>query len=457
MDEKKSVHGVWTHRWTFVLAATGSAVGLGNIWKFPYMAGENGGGAFVAMYLVFIAAIGIPVLLAETMLGRRGRQSPINTMRTLARESGTSPLWGGIGWLGVLSGFLILSFYSVVAGWAVAYVYLMVKGTFVGMSAELVDQTFTQLIGNPKAVILWHTLFMALSVAVVARGVQKGLELAVRLLMPLLFVMLAGLVVYSALQDSFKEAVEFLFHFDASRILCVAVETSDCSIDWDIIVSALGHSFFTLSIGMGAMMAYGAYMKPGLSLGKTALTVGVLDTVVALMAGLVIFTVVYQNGLEPSQGPALLFKTLPLAFGAMGQPGVVLGSIFFVLVCIAAWSSAISIIEPAAAWAVESSRLGGRVTATVLVGVVAGALGVVCIYSGEFLEFLDNLTTNVMLPLGGLLVTIFVSWVMRRSFVTKEVGMKNHTLFTGWIILVRIVAPICIVIILANRLIHWFG
>ncbi|MBL4761582.1 MAG: sodium-dependent transporter, partial [Gammaproteobacteria bacterium] len=260
MTEKTSIHGVWQNRWTFILAATGSAVGLGNIWKFPYMAGENGGGAFVLIYLVFVAGIGIPIMLAEVMLGRRGRQSPINTMHALAKSSDASKFWGGIGWLGAIAGLLILSFYSVIAGWAMAYAAKIISGDLLAQ-ADIPGQ-FGAFVSDPVATVAWHSIFMLMVLTVVAGGIHKGLERSVRFLMPALFVMLIGLLGYAATTGSLGAAFSFMFKFNPEALTA------------DAVLSALGHSFFTLSLGMGAIMAYGAYMPKEHSLGKTVLVAG---------------------------------------------------------------------------------------------------------------------------------------------------------------------------------------
>jgi NSS family neurotransmitter:Na+ symporter len=449
MSEQQSIHGIWTKRWTFILAATGSAVGLGNIWKFPYMAGENGGGAFVLIYLMFIFAIGIPVMLAEILLGRRGRASPINSMHKLADEARATPFWGGIGWLGALAGLFILSFYSVVAGWAVSYVYLMVTGTFEGQSAEAISGVFGDLVSDPKRLLDWHTLFLAMTIVVVANGIHKGLEMAVQWLMPLLFVMLLILFGYATTQDSFADSVSFMFKVDFSKL----TEES--------ILSALGHSFFTLSLGMGAIMAYGAYMSRQQNLASTVVTIGLLDTLIALLAGIVIFTIVFNNGLEPGAGPSLMFQTLPIAFSKM-PGGIVLGTIFFILVVAAAWSSAISLAEPAVAWAVESTGIS-RLQAALIVGVLAWLLGAACalslnvwgdvrIFDNNIFDFFDKLTTNIMLPLGGLLICVFVAWVMDRAIVRAEVDIDHPTIYKAWFFLVRFVSPVGVAVVMINKL-----
>jgi len=451
MAEQQSIHGIWTKRWTFTLAATGSAVGLGNIWKFPYMTGENGGGAFVLVYLLCIACIGIPVMLAEILLGRRGRASPINTMHALAREASATPFWGGIGWLGALAGLLILSFYSVVAGWAVSYVYLMAGGTFTGLSPDAISGEFDSLVSDPGRMVDWHTVFIAMTVVVVANGIHKGLEMAVQFLMPLLFVMLLVLLGYSMTQPTFTDSLVFLFKVDFSKL------------NEEAVLSALGHSFFTLSLGMGAIMAYGAYMSRQQNLASTVVTIGVLDTVVALMAGMVIFTIVFANGLEPGQGPALMFKTLPIAFSQM-PGGVILGTMFFILVVAAAWSSAISLAEPVVAWAAETLGMSRGLSALVF-GVVAWLLGVACalslniwsevtIFGHGIFDFLDKLTTNIMLPLGGLLICVFVGWVMDRAIVRKEVDIDHPTIYKAWFFLVRYISPVGVAVVMLNKLLE---
>lgn len=449
MAEQQSIHGTWTRRSTFVLAATGSAVGLGNIWKFPYMTGENGGGAFVLLYLVFIFAIGIPVMLAEILLGRRGRSSPINTMHKLAAESDASTFWGGIGWMGAIAGILILSFYSVVAGWSIAYVYFSLTGAFINQSPETVSALFGGLVGDPVKLLSWHTLFTGLVILVVGRGIHGGLEAAVRVLMPLLFIMLLGLLAYSVFQPAFSDSVAFLFSPDFSRLNGTSV------------ISALGHAFFTLSLGMGAIMAYGAYMSRQQNLAMTVVTIGLLDTLVAVLAGLVIFTIVFGHGMEPAAGPSLMFETLPIAFSDM-PAGRWLSTIFFSLVAAAAFTSAISLAEPFVAWAVEATALS-RWQATLLCCVSAWVLGVGAalslnvwsdwhLFGNTIFDLLDKLTTNILLPLGGLLICLFVGWIMDRKIVRGEVDIEHPHLFRAWVWLVRFIAPVGILAVMANKL-----
>jgi len=450
MSSNTSIHGFWQSRWLFILAATGSAVGLGNIWKFPYITGENGGGAFVLVYLLCISIIGIPVMIAEVSLGRMGRQSPINTMKALAQKAGASPLWSSIGWMGAIAGFLILSFYSVIAGWALSYTLDMASGNFVNISAENSGKIFGDLLANPTQLTIWHTAFMILTLGVVARGVNAGLEKAIKILMPLLFILLFILFGYALSSSGFSQGFSFMFDFDFSKLTT------------ESIMVALGHAFFTLSLGLGAIMAYGAYMPADTSIAKTILIVAFLDTAVAIMAGLAIFPIVFANGLEPSAGPGLLFQTLPIAFGQM-TGGIIFGTMFFVLVSFAAWSSAISLAEPIVAWFVEKFKMS-RALAAVIIGTSAWLLGLATVFSFNIwsdvkmfdktvFDMLDFLTTNIMLPMGGLFISIFVGWKMSESKMMNEVGIDSPILFKFWRFTLRFLAPIAILAVLINGLI----
>ncbi|MGD8939723.1 MAG: sodium-dependent transporter [Gammaproteobacteria bacterium] len=440
----KSIHGEWSNRWIFILAATGSAVGLGNIWKFPYITGENGGGAFVLVYLLCIAAIGIPIMMAEVLLGRRGRQSPINTMRDLAQAEGVNPHWKFLGWSGVVAGFLILSYYSVIAGWALAYILKAVSGEFTGQSAEQVGALFDNFVANPGELMFWHSMFMVMTMLVVARGVKKGLEAAIRWLMPALFLLLIIMVGYAINTGAFNQGIAFLFEPNFSQL------------SWNGVLIAMGHAFFTLSLGMGAIMIYGSYMPHDASIAKTSITVAAADTLVALLAGMAIFPIVFANNLEAGAGPGLVFVTLPIAFGQM-PGGLFFGTVFFVLLTFAAWSSAISLIEPAVAWLVET-RNWSRIKASVLAGIVTWLVGVgtvlsfnqwkdITVRDKTFFDLLDYLTANIMLPLGGLFIAIFVAWVLSRRSALDELNMGDHAGFQTWYILVRFIAPLAVIIV----------
>ncbi len=441
----------WTHRWTFVLAAAGSAIGLGNLWKFPYMTGENGGSAFVIAYLVCIVLVGIPIMMAEAALGRRGRHSPINSMRGLAKEAGVSRMWELVGWVGALSGFLILSFYSVIAGWAIAYAVDMFSGVFQGMLPEQVEQSFEALALDPVRMSIWHGVFMAMTGFVIARGVHNGLESSVRIMMPALFILLLLLLGYSITETGhFMQAVEFMFAFNLDALTEEAL------------LSAMGHAFFTLSLGMGAIMAYGAYMPKKASIARTIGIVAVLDTTIALVAGLAIFPLVFANGLEPGSGPGLLFVSLTSVFAVI-PGGQIIGGLFFLLVVLAALSSAISLVEPLVAWVIERTPLS-RLAATVVYCLMVWLLGIGTVlsfneWSGEeyqifgmtFFESMDYLTANITMPLGGLLIAIFAGWIMKRAHIAREMNLSSGY-FNLWRALCRVVAPAAVLIIFITNI-----
>ncbi|HEY5715207.1 MAG TPA: sodium-dependent transporter, partial [Psychromonas sp.] len=311
MNTDTHVSNRWSSRYSYILAATGAAVGLGNLWKFPYIMGENGGGAFVFVYLLCILFIGIPVLMAEAVIGKRGRSTPANAAAHVATESGASSHWSIFGTMGVTAGFLILSFYAVIAGWAVAYVFFAATGEFSAAAAdpatnaETINALFSNLITSAPQLLLWSTLTIAATIYVISRGVKDGLETAITYIMPALFLLLVGIMLYSAVVGDFAAAFTFMFHIDFSQLTIEGV------------LVALGHAFFTLSLAMGIMMIYGAYLPKGVSIAKTSIMIAIADTIVALIAGLAIYPIVFANGLEPSAGPGLLFQTIPIAFGSM--------------------------------------------------------------------------------------------------------------------------------------------
>ncbi|MFA5530418.1 MAG: sodium-dependent transporter [Thiohalomonadaceae bacterium] len=446
MPHREHIHGQWSSRWAFILAATGSAVGLGNIWKFPYITGENGGGAFVLVYLGCIALIGIPIMVGEIMLGRRGRRSPINAMRYLAREEGVSPHWQLLGWWGVLAGIVILSFYSVIAGWSLAYVVRGGGGAFTGLDGPAAQGMFGSLVADPERLLAWHTIFVVMTVVVVSRGVAAGLEKAVRFMMPALFLILLLLLGYAMNTGSFLEGVRFMFRPDFGRLTM------------DGVLTAMGHSFFTLSLGMGAIMVYGSYLPRRTSIVGTTVLIAAADTLVALLAGLAIFPIVFANGLPPGAGPGLVFQTLPIAFGNM-PGGSFFGTLFFVLLVFAAWTSAISLVEPAVAWLVENHNIT-RVNAAAFAGGLGWLLGLGTIFSFNLwsdapyqlfgktvFDLLDYLATNVMLPLGGLLIAVFAGWFMSRRSSVEELGIGDAAIYRGWRFLIRYISPVLIALV----------
>lgn len=444
-----SMHGMWSSRLMFILAATGSAVGVGNIWMFPYMVGVNGGSAFVLAYLICIAVIGVPVMMAEVLVGREGRQSPINSLISLSERSGLSPHWRVLGWMGALTGILILSFYGVISGWAMAYVVTTVSGDMNGVDASQVTAMFDSFTGDMTQVMVWQGAFMIATIFIVARGVGDGLEMAVKYLMPALFILILALLAYAATTDHFGEGFRFLFQFNAADLTA------------ESILAAMGMAFFTLSLGMGTMIAYGAYMPPDANILGTVGLIAVLDTIVALMMGMVIFPLVFANGLEVSAGPGLMFITLPLAFGHM-DGGQLFGGIFFLLVTFAALTSSISMIEPAVAWVVEKFKLT-RAVAAIVIGGIAWLIGLGSVFSGNiwsdlqvlgdrtFFDSVVFLTSNILLPLGGLIFAIFAGWLLNREIISGQLEMSGPSLKV-WSFLIRYIAPIAIFVVFVMAL-----
>ncbi|MCL7751471.1 sodium-dependent transporter [Guyparkeria hydrothermalis] len=441
-------HPEWSGRLAFILASAGSAVGLGNIWKFPYIMGENGGGAFVMIYLACLLIVATPILISEVMLGRRARSNPIIGMGKLADQAGVSRGWQLIGWMGVLTGFLILSFYSVVMGWALSYVEKAATGAFVGASAATIEGLFDGLVGNPGTLLFWHTVAMVMTVAVVARGVRGGLELATRIMMPLLIVILVLLVGYNIGTSGFAPAMDFMFAPDFSQVTA------------QTFLVALGHAFFTLSLGMGAIMVYGSYMPRGTSIVRAGIWIIVLDTGIALLAGMVIFPIVFSNGMSPEQGAGLIFQTLPLALGQM-EWGYFLAIVLFVLVSIAAWTSAISLVEPAVSYLWE--RFGvRRLHSAIAVGVATWSIGVLAALSFNLLDdvtlfgktafgLLEFTTANILLPAGGMLIALFAAWRMPRADSAEELGLAGWR-YRLWWWLAAIVAPLGVALVFLNGL-----
>lgn len=438
-----SLHGHWSSRAAFIFAVTGLAVGLGNIWKFPYIAGQNGGGAFVLVYLVCVVAIGLPVMMAEILIGRRGRRNPVATMALLGEEEGSSRQWKWLGFMGVVAGILILSYYSVIAGWTLAYVPKSIAGAFTGASAQDVEAIFAGFTGSWVSVTVAHTVFMASTIFVVARGVERGLEQAVRFIVPALLILMLVLLGYAVTSGGFSEGVAFMFTPDFNALT------------WDGVLQAMGQAFFTLSLGMGAVMAYGAYLPRETSITSASASVVVADTSIALLAGLVIFPLVFANNLDPAEGPGLVFVTLPLAFGQMAG-GVFFATIFFVLLSFTAWTSALGLLEPGVAWVV--GRFGRtRGQAAIMVGGTVWALGLGTVLSfnvlldftflrGTIYQNVEYLSTNVMLPSGGLLITFFAAWIMCRNSTSEELGGAGNS-YKSWRFLARYIAPAAILLV----------
>lgn len=443
MTSKKQ--GQWSSQLAFILATAGSAVGLGNIWKFPYIAGENGGGAFVLIYLLCVLFIGIPLMMAEITLGRAGKKNPATTMKTLALKEGKSSIWQWVGLLGIASSVIILSYYSVIAGWATEYVFFSMQGLFNGQSTEQISKLFDDLIASPYQLAFWHTVVIASTLAVVAMGVEKGIERAVKFLFPSMFALLLVIVGYAMNTGFFTHGLNFLFYPDFSQISANAV------------LSAMGHAFFTLSLAVGTVMMYGAYLPHQVSIVKSTFYIALADTLIALLAGLAIFPIVFSHGLMPGAGPGLIFKTLPLAFGQMPY-GTFIGTVFFVMLVFAAFTSTISLLEPSVSWLMEVFGFS-RVKSAFICGAFIWLLGFLTIFSFNiwadvkvlghtFFDLFDIITANFMLPLTGLFIALFSAWFYKG--LQKACDIKAAWLFKAWRFSLGVVTPIAILFVFCH-------
>jgi len=448
----------WSSRFAFLMAAVGSAVGLANIYRFPYTAGVSGGGAFVLIYLGAVVLLALPLVIAELTIGRRGKAAPPQAIRTVAAESGLSANWG---WMGVIlggfGGMLALSFYAVVGGWTMAFTFELATGALGGASAEKASQLFAELNARPLVLLGWFTAFVAATIFISARGIRAGVEKAVKLMMPALLLILVAMVFYAMGVGDFDRAVQFLFTPDFSKV------------DTHVVLAAAGQAFFSVSVGMTALVAYGAYIRRTTSIPQSAAIIVAVDTVVALLAGLAIFPIIFAFGVEPDAGPGLVFITLPIVFADM-PGGAVFGTLFFTLLLFAALTSSIGMIEAAVAWLAERTRLG-RTGAAVAVGGVSWSLGVLAalsfnlladvhplggipIFAGKtFFDLFDFIVVNLMMPIGGILVAVFAGWLMKRQYSLDELyGGRPTPGYTAWRVLVRYLAPLVLVGIFVDML-----
>ncbi len=447
----------WGSRLGFILAAAGSAVGLGNVWGFPYITARNGGGLFVIIYLACVAAVGLPIMMAEIFIGRTAQNSPVGAVRSLSRPR--SP-WMGLGWLSVVAAFLILSFYGVVAGWSMYYVWLSITEGFAGMTPEEIGAAFGAAHANEGLNALWHIIFMSLTISIVIAGIKQGIELWSRILMPTLFGLLLVLLVYGMTTSGFGEGFSYVFGFHTDKFR--ATSTLD----------ALGQAFFSLSLGMGALITYGSYLRPDEDIVSTSIIVSAVDTMVALLAALVIFPILFTAGLGEEDSVGLAFISIPIAFSQM-PGGAALAPIFFTLLTFAALTSAISLLEVATAYFIDE-RGWTRTKATMVTGGGIMILGIPSALSGgaglfgtrlkeatewwgggqTWFDIMFNISYNWMLPLGGLGIATFVAW--RVGDAAREQGFKTGTklgkLYWGWVQLLRFIVPIAVILVLLNAI-----
>lgn len=436
----------WSSRRAFILAVAGAAIGLGNIWRFPYIAGENGGAVFFLLYVLFVLFMGLPIMAAEIMIGRAGRRPPIQALGALAAEVGGSSLWRGIGLLGLVTVFLVLSFYSVVSGWSLEYLRQAIDGQFAQRPPEQTASAFQAFLADPYHMISNHTLFMVMTMAVVAAGITKGLERLNNWLMPLLYLLLISLVIYAMTTPGFGEAMHWLFAPDFAKLSV------------KVVLNAMGHAFFTLAVGACALMAYGAYMPDDQSLPKAVVVVAVLDILVAVLSGIAIFSVVFSKGLNPAGGPELVFITLPLAFGSLPLGSVLLAA-FFMLLLFATWTSSINLAEPMVASLQERGL--SRIASALCVGVSVWAMGLLSALSFStladvhpwkkmtFFDLVTSIPTDIFLPLGGMLTAIFAVYILDRARAVQAYGSTAKG-FICWHLVTRYMAiPLVTVVLLA--------
>ncbi|MHB8624171.1 MAG: sodium-dependent transporter [Sulfuricaulis sp.] len=449
---RKTVHERWSSPGMFVLAAGGAVIGFNNFWQFPQLAAQYGGGAFVIVYLLCVFIIGWPLLMAEYALGRSGRASPVATFRFLAQRVHASSLWKVVGGMGVLSVFLILSYLSVIAGWVIAYTLRAGYGVFSGLTADGMNAQFAQLVQDPEKQLFWHTLFITMTMIVAGRGVRHGLEALVRYAVPLLLVLILALTIYAATTDGFVNAVILLFMPDFSKLSGTGV------------LAAMGQAFFSLGLGAGAMLMYGAYLGVDARIPRLSFYVAGVDTLTSLAISLAIFSILSSANVDLSSGPSLVFQALPLALDH-APFGRVLMTLFLVLLVLVAWVSSISLAEPVMVWL--SERFGmNLLRSAILCGVGAWTLGVVTIlsfstwaFSFRFFGIVKNLgvfdvmqvvTAQLLLPVSGILMALFVGWVLKPEMTREALHMRSTWLHTVWLWLMRIVVPVLLLIVLFN-------
>lgn len=444
--------GHWGSRLGFVLAAAGSAIGLGNIWKFPYITGVNGGGSFVLIYLVCIALVGLPVMTAEILLGRSTQSSPVGAFRKLSDGRGG---WIAFGWLGVVAAFVILSYYSVVAGWALHYSYLSITGQIVGLGPEGVESAFDGLFVSNGLNLFWHFMFMTITTSVVIGGVSKGLERAARILMPALFILMIILLVNSFMLDGFGRALDFVFGFHTGQLTAAGI------------LEALGHAFFTLSLGMGAMLTYGSYLHRDDDIVSASITISVLDTGIALIASMILFPIIFTFNMEPGAGPGLVFVSVPIALSQLPAGGV-LSFVFFALLVFAALTSSISMLEVVTSYMIDEKGWV-RSRATLVSGSIISVIGIPSALSGgtavfgskfagifgrNWFDMFDYLVSNWMLPLGGFGIALFTAWrvddaIRHREFLN---GTRLALFYKAWLFLLKFVVPFAIALVFLHAI-----
>ena len=454
MEPNPNPSATWSSRSAFLLATVGGAIGLGNLWRFPYIAGENGGGGFVLVYLGFVFALGLPIIAGEMLLGRRGRGSAVHSIASLIQSENASPWWRVIGWLSLIVPFVALSYYAVIAAWALDYLGLAVRNAFEGFDAGKSQTVFNQRMEQAFVQVLLHAASVAMTVWVIAKGLNSGIERMAKIMMPALFGVILILVVYGMFSTGFVAALEFMFKPDFSELT------------YGSVLIALGQALFSLAVGVGLLITFAAYMPSDYSIPKSAAIICIGDTLAAMLAGLAIFPIVFANQLDPGSGPGLVFQTLPIAFGNM-PGGHFIGVVFFLLLFFSAYTTAIGMLEPSVAW-LEERWPGQRKLLARCAGVGVWLLGMGSVFSfniladysplgffgieGTVFDTLDFAVANVFLPINALLIAVFVGWMLNRSTADQEFSSSSELWRIFWRFANRYVAPIAITIVLVDLL-----
>ena len=425
----------WGSKFGFLMAAVGSSVGLGNLWRFPFTAGENGGSAFILIYLLCVLLLGLPVLMAEYAVGRKGQRSAIAGIRHIAITEGKSRAWVAMGWIGALASLAIFSFYIVISAWVFDFIPQAFTGRFTGFDADASAANFQKTLENTNEILIFLGGFLVLNVLVVARGIHGGIERVATILMPAFFILLLFMVVYGLVVGDAAKTAAFLFTPDFSK---VTAET---------VLAAVGQAFFSLGVGSCLMITYGAYLTRDTNIPQSSTLVAGSDTLVALVAGFAIFPIVFGFGLDPAGGGGLFFQTMPVAFGQM-PGGNIVGGLFFTLALFAAFTSSISLFEVGVSW-LEDHKSIGRVKGAIGLGVIMFGLGAMYVYNIPLIDEVDFVTGSIMLPLGGILISIFAGWVLSRPSLAEELG-TNPVLLMVLRLLLRFLIPVALTGILVS-------
>lgn len=440
----KSSSEQWSSGRLFVWAASGAAIGLNNIWQFPYFLGQHGSGAFLFVYILCLLVIALPLLMAHLMLGRAGRKSPIDSINLLIDKCHSDPIWTVLGWMLTLSGFFVLSYLSVIAGWTISYAVRALVGSFGGLTADGINSVFNGLVSDPEKQIFWHSLFMMMTMIVAGRGIKSGFEPVIKAAVPTLFVLLALLLAYASATNEIERTLTYLFYFDLSNINSQGI------------LVAMGHAFFSLGLGFGVMMAYSAYLPSQVSIIKVSTWVIFLDLLVGILAGIIVYAILFSADIAVDSGPMLVFQSIPLALDSMPL-GALVGTLFFVLLTLTAWLTAIALIEPIMQWCCCHYQCS-RFSASIVCGLVIWCLGVVIILSFNYwsfsfdyfgyeknLGFFDTLqiiTSNFLLPLAGILLALFAGWAIDKNISREQLNLKYKFIFDIWLWLMRIIIPL---------------